>query len=52
MIGVDSKKQVCLNEKCPDFGRKDAGHITKKGFNAKGQPDVCVQDLWSKISRD
>ncbi len=36
MIGVDSKKQVCLNEKCPDFGRKNAGHITKKGFNAKG----------------
>lgn len=36
MIGVDPKKQVCLNEKCPDFGRKDAGHITKKGFNAKG----------------
>ncbi len=36
MIGVDPKKQVCLNEKCPDFGIKDAGHITKKGFNAKG----------------
>ncbi len=36
MMGVDPKKQVCLNEKCPDFGRKDAGHITKKGFNAKG----------------
>ncbi|GCC11830.1 hypothetical protein IPdc08_01893 [archaeon] len=36
MIGVDSKKQVCLNEKCPDFGRRNAGHITKKGFNAKG----------------
>lgn len=36
MAGVDPKKQVCLNEECPDFGRKDAGHIIKKGFNAKG----------------
>lgn len=36
MTGADPKKQVCLNENCPDFGRKDTGHIIKKGFNAKG----------------
>ena len=36
MTRAAPKKQVCLNEKCPDFGRKDPGHIIKKGFNAKG----------------
>lgn len=36
MINADTKKQICLNNKCPDFGRKNKGYIIKKGFNAKG----------------
>ncbi|KXB04275.1 hypothetical protein AKJ49_02295, partial [candidate division MSBL1 archaeon SCGC-AAA382A03] len=36
MREADPKKQMCLNEKCQDFGRKNTGNIIKKGFNAKG----------------
>ncbi|KXA91394.1 hypothetical protein AKJ57_01485 [candidate division MSBL1 archaeon SCGC-AAA259A05] len=36
MREADPKKQMCLNEKCKDFGRKNTGNIIKKGFNAKG----------------
>ncbi|VVB90286.1 Uncharacterised protein [uncultured archaeon] len=28
--------QVCLNENCPDYRKKNTGKIIKKGFNEKG----------------
>lgn len=30
------EKQVCLNDKCLDYKKKNTGHITRKGFNNKG----------------
>jgi len=36
MTGADLEKQVCLNENCPNYRKRNAGHIIKKGFNAKG----------------
>jgi transposase-like protein len=36
MRGIELEKQVCLNEKCPDYKKRNVGHITKKGLNAKG----------------
>ena len=31
------KNQICLHENCPDYRKKNKGHITKKAFNAKGK---------------
>ncbi len=36
MRETELEKQVCLNDKCPDYKKKNAGHITRKGFNNKG----------------
>jgi transposase-like protein len=36
MRGTEKDQQICLNEKCPDYRKKKTGHITKKGFNEKG----------------
>ena len=36
MTGADLEKQVCLNENCPNYRKKNGDHIIKKGFNAKG----------------
>ncbi len=36
MRGTEIDQQICLNEKCPDYRKKNTGHITKKGFNEKG----------------
>ena len=36
MTGADLEKQVCLNKNCPNYRKKNTGHITKKGHNAKG----------------
>jgi transposase-like protein len=36
MRGTELDQQICLNEKCLDYGKKNTGHIIKKGFNEKG----------------
>ncbi len=36
MRETELEKQVCLNDKCPDYKKKNTGHITRKGFNNKG----------------
>jgi transposase-like protein len=36
MSETELEKQVCLNDKCSDYKKKNSGHITKKGFNQKG----------------
>jgi len=36
MTGADLEKQVCLNENCLNYRKRNVGHIIKKGFNAKG----------------
>ena len=36
MTGANPNDQICLNPDCPDYRKKNIGHIIKKGFNAKG----------------
>lgn len=36
MRETELEKQVCLNDKCLDYKKKNTGHITRKGFNNKG----------------
>jgi transposase-like protein len=33
---TELETQVCLNDKCPDYKKKNTGKIIKKGFNEKG----------------
>lgn len=33
---TELEMQVCLNDKCPDYKKKNTGKIIKKGFNEKG----------------
>ena len=35
MRGTELENQECLNCKCPDYRKKNTGHIIKKGFNKK-----------------
>ena len=37
MSGKVLENQICLNENCPDYRKKNKVHITKKAFNAKGK---------------
>jgi len=37
MYGLNLENQICLNEHCSDYRKINRGHITKKGFNAKGK---------------
>lgn len=37
MYGTNLENQMCLNKQCSDYRTKNRGHITKKGFNAKGK---------------
>ncbi len=36
MSETELEKQVCLNVKCPNYKKRNTGHIIKKGFNEKG----------------
>lgn len=36
MRETEFEKLVCLNDKCLDYKKKNTGHITRKGFNNKG----------------
>lgn len=36
MRRTELDQQICLNENCLDYRKKNTGHITKKGFNEKG----------------
>lgn len=36
MSETELETQVCLNDKCPDYQKKNTGKIIKKGFNEKG----------------
>lgn len=36
MSETELEKQVCLNDKCSDYKKKNPGRITNKGFNQKG----------------
>jgi len=35
MTEANPNDQICLNPDCPDYRKKNTGHIIKKGFNAK-----------------
>ena len=37
MSGAKSENQVCLNEDCLDYKKRNIDNIIKKGFNAKGK---------------
>ncbi len=36
MTGTDLERQICMNEKCSDYSKRNPDNIIKKGFNAKG----------------